>query len=127
MLQPKRTKFRKEHRGRMKGMAIKGSTVAFGEFGLKSMGSGWVTSRQIEAGRRAITRHLRRGGQVWIRIFPAKPITHKPLETRQGGGKGPPRKSFRCSRGPSAGRRNWSWPSPVRRVTCEQRSTKYER
>jgi large subunit ribosomal protein L16 len=89
MLQPKRTKFRKEHRGRMKGMAIKGSHVAFGEFGLKSLGSGWVTSRQIEAGRRAITRHLRRGGQVWIRIFPAKPITHKPLEVRQGGGKGP--------------------------------------
>ncbi len=89
MLQPKRTKFRKAHRGRMKGMAIKGSTVAFGDYGLKSLEAAWVTSRQIEAGRRAITRHLRRGGQVWIRVFPHKPITHKPAETRQGGGKGP--------------------------------------
>jgi large subunit ribosomal protein L16 len=89
MLQPKRTKFRKNHRGRLKGMAIKGSHVAFGEFGLKSLDASWVTARQIEAARRAITRHLQRGGQVWIRVFPEKPITHKPLETRQGGGKGP--------------------------------------
>jgi large subunit ribosomal protein L16 len=70
-------------------MAVKGSTVAFGDFGLKAMGVHWITARQIEAGRRAITRHLRRGGQVWIRMFPDKPISHKPLEVRQGGGKGP--------------------------------------
>jgi large subunit ribosomal protein L16 len=73
----------------MKGMAVKGSTVAFGDFGLKALGVHWITARQIEAGRRAITRHLRRGGQVWIRMFPDKPISHKPLEVRQGGGKGP--------------------------------------
>ena len=89
MLQPKRTKYRKQHRGRMSGMALKGSSVQFGDFGLKSLDAGWITARQIEAGRRAITRHLRRGGQVWIRVFPAKPITRKPAETRQGGGKGP--------------------------------------
>ena len=89
MLQPKRTRFRKTHRGRLKGMAIRGSSVAFGDYGLKSIEAGWVTARQIEASRRAITRHLRRGGQVWIRVFPDKPITHKPAETRQGGGKGP--------------------------------------
>ena len=89
MLQPKRTKYRKTQRGRLKGMAVKGSSVAFGDFGLKSLSATWLTSRQIEAGRRAIVRHLRRGGNVWIRVFPDKPITHKPLETRQGGGKGP--------------------------------------
>jgi large subunit ribosomal protein L16 len=89
MLQPKRTKFRKTHRGRMKGMALRGSTVAFGEYGLKSLDNHQVTARQIEAARRTITRHLRRGGQVWIRIFPDKPYTHKPAEVRQGGGKGP--------------------------------------
>ena len=89
MLQPKRTKFRKSHRGRMKGFAQKGSSVAFGDFGLKSLEPCWVTARQIEAARRAITRHLRRGGQIWIRVFPDMPYTHKPAETRQGGGKGP--------------------------------------
>jgi large subunit ribosomal protein L16 len=89
MLQPKRTKYRKTHRGNLRGMAQRGSSVAFGEFGLKSLDASWVTARQIEAARRAITRHLRRGGQVWIRVFPAKPISHKPLEVRQGGGKGP--------------------------------------
>jgi len=89
MLQPKRTKYRKVQRGRLKGMSVKGSSVTFGEFGLKALGSTWLTARQIEAGRRAIVRHLRRGGNVWIRVFPDKPITHKPLETRQGGGKGP--------------------------------------
>ena len=73
----------------MKGLAQKGNSVAFGDFGLKALDAHWITARQIEAGRRAITRHLRRGGQVWIRIFPDKPITHKPLEVRQGGGKGP--------------------------------------
>jgi large subunit ribosomal protein L16 len=89
MLQPKRTKFRKTHRGRMRGLAQRGNSVAFGEYGLKSTSVAWVTSRQIESARRAIVRHLRRGGKVWIRIFPSKPITKKPLETRQGGGKGP--------------------------------------
>jgi large subunit ribosomal protein L16 len=73
----------------MKGLAQKGNSVAFGDFGLKALNAHWITARQIEAGRRAITRHLHRGGQVWIRIFPDKPITHKPLEVRQGGGKGP--------------------------------------
>ena len=87
MLQPKRVKFRKMHRGRMRGMANSGNKVQFGDFGLKSLEPGWVTARQIEAARRAITHHLRRGGQVWIRIFPDKPITKKPLEMRQGGGK----------------------------------------
>lgn len=89
MLQPKRTKYRKVMRGRMKGKAQKGSSVAFGQFGLKSTAPAWITSRQIEAARRAITRSLHRGGQVWIRVFPDKPITAKPAETRQGGGKGP--------------------------------------
>ena len=87
MLQPKRVKFRKMHRGRMRGMANSSNKVQFGDFGLKSLEPGWVTARQIEAARRAITHHLRRGGQVWIRIFPDKPITKKPLEMRQGGGK----------------------------------------
>ena len=87
MLQPKRTKFRKRHRGSMRGLAIKGSAVQFGDFGLKTLDAGYITARQIEAGRRAITRHLRRGGRVWIRIFPDKPYTKKPAETRQGGGK----------------------------------------
>ena len=73
----------------MKGLAARGNSVAFGEFGLKSLEPAWVTSRQIEAARRAITRHLHRGGQVWIRVFPDRPYTHKPAETRQGGGKGP--------------------------------------
>jgi large subunit ribosomal protein L16 len=89
MLQPKRTRYRKTHRGRMKGTAVKGSSVAFGDFGLKALGAHWITARQIEAGRRAITRHLHRGGQVWIRVFPDKPISQKPLEVRMGGGKGP--------------------------------------
>ena len=89
MLQPKRTKYRKMHRGRMKGMAQSGNQLSFGQMGLKALEPAWITARQIEAARRAITRHFRRGGQVWIRIFPDKPITKKPLETRQGSGKGP--------------------------------------
>lgn len=89
MLQPKRTKFRKAHRGRMTGKAHTGNTVAFGEFGLQALGPCWMTARQIEAGRRAITRYVRRGGKLWIRVFPDKPITKKPLEVRQGSGKGP--------------------------------------
>jgi large subunit ribosomal protein L16 len=88
MLQPKRTKFRKQHKGRNRGLAIKGSNVSFGEYGLKSTGRGRITARQIEAARRAITRHVKRGGKIWIRIFPDKPITKKPLEVRQGKGKG---------------------------------------
>ena len=89
MLLPKRTKFRKQHRGRRAGKASRGNTISFGDFGLMSLDAGWVTSRQIEAARIAMTRHIKRGGKVWIRIFPDKPITKKPLETRMGKGKGP--------------------------------------
>jgi large subunit ribosomal protein L16 len=88
MLQPKRTKFRKEHKGRNRGLAHRGSKVSFGEYGLKATGRGRITARQIEAARRAMTRHIKRGGKIWIRIFPDKPITTKPLEVRQGKGKG---------------------------------------
>ena len=88
MLQPKRTKFRKQHKGRNRGLANRGNTVAFGEFGLKATGRGRMTARQIEAARRAMTRHIKRGGKIWIRVFPDKPITKKPLEVRQGKGKG---------------------------------------
>ncbi|MEJ2404843.1 MAG: 50S ribosomal protein L16 [Candidatus Thiodiazotropha sp.] len=88
MLQPKRTKFRKQHKGRNRGLAIAGSSVSFGEYGLKSTGRGRLTARQIESARRAITRHVKRGGKIWIRVFPDKPITKKPLEVRQGKGKG---------------------------------------
>lgn len=88
MLQPKRTKFRKQHKGRNRGLAQRGSRVSFGEYGLKAVGRGRLTARQIEAGRRAMTRHVRRGGKIWIRVFPDKPITKKPLEVRQGKGKG---------------------------------------
>ena len=88
MLQPKRTKFRKQHKGRNRGLAQRGGRVSFGEYGLKAVGRGRMTARQIEAGRRALTRHVRRGGKIWIRVFPDKPITKKPLEVRQGKGKG---------------------------------------
>ncbi|MCH6558749.1 50S ribosomal protein L16 [candidate division KSB1 bacterium] len=90
MLMPKRVKFRKQQRGRMKGKAVRGSKVSFGQYGLKSMAPAWVTSRQIEAARVAMTRHIKRGGKVWIRIFPDKPVTVKPAETRMGKGKGSP-------------------------------------
>jgi large subunit ribosomal protein L16 len=90
MLMPKRVKFRKQHRGRMKGKAIKGGTVSFGEYGLQAVEPGWITNRQIEAARVALTRHVKRGGKIWIRIFPDKPITKKPAETRMGKGKGNP-------------------------------------
>jgi len=90
MLMPKKVKFRKMQKGRMTGKAYRGSTVSFGEFGLKATEPGWITSRQIEAARIAITRHVKRGGKVWIRIFPDKPITKKPAETRMGKGKGNP-------------------------------------
>ena len=88
MLLPKRTKYRKQHRGRMKGRAGRGNTLSFGEFGLQALEPCWMTSRQIEAARRAIVRHVKRGGKLWIRVFPDKPVTVKPAETRMGGGKG---------------------------------------
>ena len=90
MLAPKRTKFRKQHRGRMKGTAHRGNTVVFGEYGLQALEPAWITDRQIEAARVALTRYIRRGGQVWITIFPDKPATKKPAETRMGSGKGNP-------------------------------------
>lgn len=88
MLQPKRTRFRKQHKGRNRGLAQSGNKVSFGEFGLKAIGRGRLTARQIESARRAINRHVKRGAKVWIRVFPDKPITQKPLEVRQGKGKG---------------------------------------
>lgn len=88
MLQPKRTKFRKQHKGRNRGLALRGSQVSFGDFGLRATTRGRLTARQIEAARRAITRKVRRGAKIWIRVFPDKPITKKPLEVRQGKGKG---------------------------------------
>lgn len=88
MLQPKRTKFRKMQKGRNRGLALRGSKVSFGEYALKSTSRGRITARQIEAARRAMTRHVKRGGKIWIRVFPDKPITKKPLEVRQGKGKG---------------------------------------
>ena len=90
MLQPKRTKFRKKQKGRVKGLAQRGHTLAFGTFGIKSLEPGWITSRQIEAARIAMTRAMKREGQVWIRIFPDKPVTKKPAEVRMGKGKGAP-------------------------------------
>ena len=90
MLSPKRVKYRKAHRGRMRGDAHRGAFVAFGEFGLQALGRGWVTSQQIEASRRAVTRFIKRGGKLWIRVFPDKPVTKKPAETRMGKGKGNP-------------------------------------
>ena len=90
MLLPKRVKYRKQQRGRMGGTALRGSEVSFGEFGLQALEPAWVTNRQIEAARVALTRHIKRGGKVWIRIFPDKPVTVKPAETRMGKGKGNP-------------------------------------
>jgi large subunit ribosomal protein L16 len=90
MLMPKKVKFRKQQRGRMTGKAWRGSTISFGEYALKAMDCGWITSRQIEAARIAMTRFIKRGGKVWIRLFPDKPITKKPAETRMGKGKGAP-------------------------------------
>jgi len=89
MLQPKKTKYRKQFKGRNRGVATRGAAVSFGEFGLKAADRARLTARQIEAARRSITRHIKRGGKLWIRIFPDKPITKKPLEVRQGKGKGP--------------------------------------
>lgn len=90
MLMPKRTKYRKAHRGRMKGKSVAGSTIAFGEYGLQALEPAWISSAQIEAARRTITRFIKRGGKLWIRIFPDKPVTKKPAETRMGSGKGTP-------------------------------------
>ena len=90
MLSPKRVKFRKRFKGRTKGLATRGNEVSFGQYGLKAIEPGWVSNRQIEAARVALTRHIKRGGKVWIRIFPDKPITKKPAETRMGKGKGSP-------------------------------------
>jgi large subunit ribosomal protein L16 len=90
MLQPKRVKYRKSHKGHRRGSAQVGNSIDFGDFGLQAQESAWLTSRQIEAARRAITRYIRRGGNVWVRIYPDKPVTKKPAETRQGGGKGAP-------------------------------------
>mgnify|MGYP001800123785 FL=1 len=90
MLSPRRTKFRKQHRGRMRGMATRGNKINFGDFALQATEPSWLTSRQIEAARRAMTRYVRRGGKIWIRVFPDKPITMRPAETRMGSGKGNP-------------------------------------
>ena len=92
MLSPKRVKYRKTHKGRMRGKSHRGSKVSFGEFGMQATECGWISNRQIEAARVAMTRHIKRGGKVWIRIFPDKPITQKPAETRMGKGKGNPEK-----------------------------------
>src|SRR3990167_723239 len=90
MLEPKKVKYRKQQKGRRAGMALRGSTLAFGDYGLKAVDRGWLTAREIEAARIALTRYLKRGGKVWIRIFPDKPLTKKPAETRMGKGKGSP-------------------------------------
>lgn len=90
MLMPKRVKYRKTHLGRARGLATRGNTLEFGEYGLQALESAWMTAQQIEAARIAITRHIKRGGKLWIRIFPAKSVTAKPAETRMGGGKGAP-------------------------------------
>nr|YP_010483591.1 ribosomal protein L16 [Piper boehmeriifolium]UVV35701.1 ribosomal protein L16 [Piper boehmeriifolium] len=90
MLSPKRARFRKQHRGRMKGISYRGNRICFGRYALQALESAWITSRQIEAGRRAMARYARRGGKIWVRIFPDKPVTVRPAETRMGSGKGSP-------------------------------------
>ena len=90
MLMPKKVKYRKRHKGRMRGTAYRGASVSFGEYGLQALACGWITDRQIEAARIAMTRHVKRGGKIWLRIFPDKPISKKPAETRMGKGKGNP-------------------------------------
>ncbi len=90
MLMPKRVKYRRVHRGRMKGMASRGNTITYGEFGLQALEPTWITSNQIEAARRAMTRYVKRGGNIWVKVFPDKPVTKKPAETRMGSGKGAP-------------------------------------
>src|SRR5215467_8983762 len=90
MLQPKKTKYRKQQKGRRKGTAFRGATLAYGDYGLQATDRGWMTARELEAARIALTRHIKRGGRVWIRVFPDKPLTKKPAETRMGKGKGSP-------------------------------------
>ncbi len=90
MLQPKRVKYRKRQKGRLRGLATRGTSISFGDYGLQAVQKGWITNRQIEAARVAMTRHIKRGGKVWIRIFPDRPVTRKPAETRMGKGKGTP-------------------------------------
>ncbi len=90
MLQPKRVKYRKRQKGRLRGLAMRGNSISFGDYGLQAVEKGWITNRQIEAARVAMTRHIKRGGKVWIRIFPDRPVTRKPAETRMGKGKGTP-------------------------------------
>ena len=90
MLMPKRVKYRRQHRGRMKGKAQKGNTLSYGEYGLQALGSTWLTANQIEAARRAMTRYIKRGGNIWIKVFPDKPVSKKPAEVRMGSGKGAP-------------------------------------
>ncbi|MDD7363817.1 MAG: 50S ribosomal protein L16 [Peptoniphilus sp.] len=90
MLMPKRVKYRRQHRGRMKGVAHRGNTLTYGEYGIQALEPAWITSNQIEAARRAMTRYIRRGGNIWIKVFPDKPVTEKPAETRMGSGKGAP-------------------------------------
>ncbi|WP_068456965.1 MULTISPECIES: 50S ribosomal protein L16 [Aedoeadaptatus] len=90
MLMPKRVKYRRQHRGRMKGVAHRGNTLTYGDFGIQALEPTWITSNQIEAARRAMTRYIRRGGNIWIKVFPDKPVTEKPAETRMGSGKGAP-------------------------------------
>jgi len=90
MLMPKKVKYRKQQRGKNRGVALRGAKVSFGDYALQAVGRGWITARQIEAARIAMTRHVKRGGKIWIRVFPDKPVTKKPLETRMGKGKGPP-------------------------------------
>jgi large subunit ribosomal protein L16 len=90
MLSPRRTKYRKQHRGRLRGMAYRGNTLNFGDYALQAIEPSWITARQIEAARRAMTRYVKRGGKIWIRIFPDKPVTMRPAETRMGSGKGSP-------------------------------------
>jgi large subunit ribosomal protein L16 len=125
MLAPKRVKFRKQQKGRTRGMATRGNTVAFGDYGLQTTEPGWITNRQIEAARVALTRHIKRGGKVWIRIFPDKPVTKKPAETRMGKGKGNPEMwwpssslAASCSRSRAWSRRSRSGPSNWRPRSC---------
>ena len=121
MLQPSRRKYRKEQKGRNTGIATRGAKVSFGEFGLKAVGRGRLTARQIEAARRAMTRHIKRGGRIWIRVFPDKPISKKPAEVRMGNGKGKSSRA-KCSMKWTASLKNWRVkPSALRQPNCRLR------
>ena len=127
MLAPKRVKFRKWQKGRLRGPALRGATIAFGDIGLKTVEHGKLTNQQIEAARIAMMRHIKRGGKVWIRVFPDHPVTAKPLETRQGSGKGAPVGALRSSPAASCTKSRASassWPrkpSPAPRTSCRSR------